>query len=717
MLLWLGIYQWISFKELQLESFNTDLRVVHNQSIESNRFLQYFIVKGFHEPEFYVSGNQKDIDKFLFIQSECLKKLRQLYKRSKGRSANLEANLLRLIKITEDLTQSVHELKQLYFKKGFKDYGWEGVMRRYAHMLEDSGMVKETDILMLRRHEKDFLMRGETVYAEAFFKRANEIIARYPTGSQAKSTLQNYVASFKALETYSNQLGIFRDTGKYLVVQELLYNNGNQYLHTQAETATFISNLQNNFKYTLAVISLIMIGLAIFLSLRLSKILTRDISELNRRMLSFVRSHFKEFDDGHTEEPFSPAISEVDQLNRQFILLKGNLKTTLEELEQSLLNAQKASDYKSTFLANMSHEIRTPLNGIIGMLYILKDSPLTSDQEKHIETIEFSANHLMDILNMILDYSKIEAGKIDLEKIPFDLPGDADKLVRLFENRAKEKGLVLTLNCNADHIFMEMGDPLRLQQILINLLNNAIKFTEQGTINLNIEVIKINANTLRTRFEVKDSGIGIKEERLNDLFQAFRQGDSSITRNYGGTGLGLTIAYELVNLMGGELKATSKENAGSLFYFEIDLGISKKLRARMHVTEKREDPGQSMHILLAEDNPINQKVMEMMLKKMGHRVMLAADGQEAVRLYHDNDYDVILMDIQMPVMDGMKATLRIKDSEKYNFSPIPVIAVTANAFNEDREKAFAVGMDDFLTKPVRPLELENMLFKFSLHLR
>lgn len=393
--------------------------------------------------------------------------------------------------------------------------------------------------------------------------------------------------------------------------------------------------------------------------------------------------------------------------------MKKNLKDTLYELENSVLIAQKASDYKSTFLANMSHEIRTPLNGIIGMLYILKGSPLTPEQEDYLETMEFSAIHLMDVLNMILDYSKIEAGKIELENVAFDLNRDVSKLIRIFENIAREKGLTLSLNYDLDNVFMEVGDPLRLQQIIINLLNNAIKFTEKGTIRLNVVGKRTGDETIRTRFEVHDTGIGIKGNRLKDLFEAFEQGDSSVTRNYGGTGLGLTIAYELVNLMGGHLKANSNFGEGSVFYFEIDLNISKRLKERLDLTYENKEQPLPMNILLAEDNVVNQKVMEMMLKKMGHTVEVASDGQEAGMLYEQSFYDVILMDIQMPVMDGLKATLYIKNTEKYKSRPVPIIAVTANAFNEERDKAFAAGMDDFLTKPIRPAELENILLKFN----
>ena len=362
----------------------------------------------------------------------------------------------------------------------------------------------------------------------------------------------------------------------------------------------------------------------------------------------------------------------------------------------------------------MSHEIRTPLNGIIGMLYILKGSSLSAEQEDYIETMEFSANHLMDILNMILDYSKIEAGKIELERIPFNLKGDMTKLIKLFDNITREKDLTLTLNYDLNNPFMEVGDPLRLQQIIMNLLNNGIKFTEKGNIRLTISGHKTGPDTISTRFEVKDSGIGIKEDRLKDLFEAFSQGDTSVTRNYGGTGLGLTIAYELVKLMGGQLKAESELHKGSVFYFEIDLDISKRLKEKLPSIEKQAGNSASLNILLAEDNPINQKVMVMILKKMGHQVQVAADGQEACTLYAQNLYDIILMDIQMPVMDGMMATRYIKDMDKYKSRPIPIIAVTANAFQEDREKAFESGMDDFLSKPVKPIELESILAKFNI---
>ncbi|MHB1177409.1 MAG: ATP-binding protein [Daejeonella sp.] len=713
LLLWLGIYQWINYKEKEVQKFNMDLSIAHNRYMESNKALEYFIVKGYHEPGFYINGKQTEMDQFLAMQKECVQKLELLLNQSYGRSMGLEKYLSNLIKLSHELAASARELKHVYFNKGFKDYGWEGKMRKYAHIIEDSSMVPEKDILMLRRHEKDFLIRGEASYANAFYKKANDLLSFYPFGSNAHSTLTLYKSSFSEFEKYSNRLGIYRNNGKYQEVQELVSKTSNMYVLTQTHTQHYISNLQDTFKQILVAVSVAMIAFAVFLSLVLSKILTRDITELNRRMLSFIRSRFKEFNDDEPEDGFNPRINEVYQLNRQFVLLKKNLKNTLEELEDAVFMAQKASDYKSTFLANMSHEIRTPLNGIIGMLYILKDTSLTNEQENYLETMEFSATHLMDVLNMILDYSKIEAGKVELERIPFDLKKDVSKVMRIFNNLGREKGLTLTLNYGLGHVFMEIGDPLRIQQILINLLNNAMKFTDQGTISLHVIGNKIAPETIRTRFEVHDTGIGIREERLKDLFKAFKQGDSSTTRNYGGTGLGLTIAYELVTLMGGELSATSTLGKGSVFYFEIDLPVSKRLKERLPLKSIHQKRPMSMNVLLAEDNAINQKVMEMMLKKMGHTVEIAADGQEACLLFEKNFYDIILMDVQMPVMDGMKATIYIKNTEQYKSRPIPVIAVTANAFDEDREKAYRAGMDDFLTKPVKPVELENMFLKFN----
>jgi signal transduction histidine kinase/CheY-like chemotaxis protein len=427
-------------------------------------------------------------------------------------------------------------------------------------------------------------------------------------------------------------------------------------------------------------------------------------------MFAFISSDFKE---GEIEkQQFVPAISEVNELNKHFSLLKINLKKTIKHLEDSFSEAKTALDYKSSFLANMSHEIRTPLNGVIGMIRILKETPLTVMQADHLQTANYSANHLLDLVNGILDYSKMEAGKMELEEIPFNLLDNLQKTMKMFEYKLLEKGLKMKLNFQFSTENMVIGDPTRLQQIIINLLNNAIKFTNEGTVTLSVTQLVKYDKYQRLRFSVQDTGIGISKEKIEKLFEAFKQADSSINRNFGGTGLGLTISKQLVNLMSAELMVTSKVDVGSDFYFELDLNVGDKIERDM-LNPKNAGQGvdmyKSLKVLVAEDNLTNQKVINYMLTNAGVSIDFANNGLEACQLYENNNYDIILMDLRMPVMDGLQATKVIVQTKKYKIYNTPIVAVTANAFPEDRKGATDAGMTGFLSKPINPDELKEML--------
>lgn len=372
------------------------------------------------------------------------------------------------------------------------------------------------------------------------------------------------------------------------------------------------------------------------------------------------------------------------------------------ELKKSREEAISASKSKSEFLANMSHEIRTPMNGIIGMTNITLMDRLSDEQRENMTMVKNSAVSLLGIINSILDFSKIEAGKVELEKIEFDLKEMVSRTVNPLILAADQKGIDLEIEYDYNIFKKLIGDPGRISQILNNLIFNAIKFTESGGVYVNFATVETREGVVELRASVKDTGIGIPLQEQPKLFESFHQVDGSITRKYGGTGLGLAITKSLVNSMNGSIEVESVENKGSVFSFQIELkavGIERSIKSDQVKIElpKIEE---RLRILLVEDDLINRKMTKKVLEKQGHEVVVAVNGREAVDKFDQHIFDIILMDIQMPEMDGIKASKLIKKSCKEKGVYVPIIALTAYAIAGDEERFISEGMDDYISKPI-----------------
>jgi two-component system, sensor histidine kinase and response regulator len=514
----------------------------------------------------------------------------------------------------------------------------------------------------------------------------------------------------------------------YVNINEYTSNDIDWIIITCIPDSILTSAFKNNL-YSAAILCLATVFIVILFTFAGSKIILKPIrhlvvtaEQLSKGELTVRAAVFRNDDIGKLALAFNHM---ADEINNQIITLEDKIHDRTSELataNQALVAAKDqavaSSKYKSRFLANMSHEIRTPLNGIVGFLRLLEETPLNEEQLDYVKTIAGSTDSLLAIINDLLDISKIEAGRMVLEQIPFELIPTIETAIHLFDVKAASKGLEMSINYDARLPEYTLGDPTKLKQIISNLVSNAVKFTDMGTITIRVKLETQFDQTVIISFSIEDTGIGLSQEEIGRLFEPFCQADASSTRKYGGTGLGLAICKNLIEMMQGEINILSIPGEGSVFHFHIMLKKSfKNDSSALHKSIKYDtevysfESAGKVSILLVEDNETNISFFTKLMRTKGFYCDLATDGEKALLAYQNKPYHIIFMDCQLPIMDGYESTRRIRAIEG-NDRHTPIIALTAYALEEDTTKCLESGMDDVIYKPISIHILEQLLMKY-----
>ena len=537
------------------------------------------------------------------------------------------------------------------------------------------------------------------ICAARIYDNNNRIFAEYTKSAKYSNTNLNFISERDTFAFVDNALLVSR----IIILDDEKIGS----IFLQASLDEYHMHIKQLAQVVLIMIIVSMI-IALLLSSKMQDAITNPIIDLTitmRTMSDITDYQVKKIEKRNDE---------IGELMKGFNMMIRQIKKQNIDLTIAKEQAENLAKVKDQFLANMSHEIRTPMNGIVGMARLLNETKLTEEQHTFLNNITISANNLLIIINDILDFSKIEAGKMEIENISFNLHNIIENLSAIYTQHTKNKGLYFKVNTDPRTPENVIGDPTRLNQILNNLLSNALKFTEYGGITLTVSVVSQTKNTSKLQFIVHDTGIGIPKDKQELIFSSFSQASSDTTRKYGGTGLGLTISKQLAELQGGNITLNSENGLGSSFCLEITYKHSKEPVVAKNTESSTNKPEKLLNytpnILLAEDNEINQLFVKTILKK-DFNIMVAPNGKVVIDLLKKEPFDLILMDLHMPEMDGYTATSVIRKMENQEKRTIPIIALTAAAIKGEKEKCLAAGMDDYISKPFETQDLINMIQK------
>ena len=711
LIVWVASYFYIHRKDAISENLAIEILDVSKQFNANIDNYNTFFYTGYRDAAFYNKSEASSLYTYLANLRSIPDQLEVI--EQDALEIQIPIDIQKVKNQYKNLRKDVITLVAKMERRGYKDFGIEGEMHEKAKILTESDDVDKATILQLRTLEKDYLMKGEPEYIQDFETISGQLLTDRTLGDSTRILLRGYIQDVRSIINLNNEIGIFSETGLHKNIKELHRIIQKELADISITTSKAIESKKLSQITAISIISILIAFVLVLLILYLSKNLTKGVQALNDNILQFIESDFEDTQEIHSDH----SILEIDSLFASYQKLKETLVQNIDELEIAAKKATDNAHYKTQFLSKMSHEMRTPLNGIQGMLHLLKsadDSP--EKQEEYISIVDRSVHQLSDLITMVLDHSKLETGNLEIQEKSVNLERDIAQLMRIFEYQAKEKNLDFEYHNHSDTTYKVFVDSLRVQQVLIHLMKNAIKFTQQGKITITIDEYESSPEYQQLRFSVGDTGIGMDEDDFDKLLESFEQGDNSKTRKFDGAGLGMSLSNDLLKLMNSKLEVRSTLGKGTIFDFDLLLkktehksrkDVSKKIKVALS------NNPENTHVLIVEDNKINQKVIERLLSKLQITCDIATNGKEGVALFKKNTYDLILMDINMPVMGGLEAAKLIKSLEKYNTQAPPIIAITAaKADLDDDTLTTENSLDEFLGKPIDFDTLKTIIKKY-----